>query len=335
MNAKTKNPLRLRVYAVGGFGINLGPVFSRTSAEDGFDHVDVVYVDTSDANMTDNRLADVPEENIFRFPKLNGGGKDRREMHPKIVPHIPDLLRKLVPQHFNIVLHSAGGASGSTVGPEIVREILRRGGNVVVVQVGSTSDRTVLKNTVGTLRSYAGISSQVSRPVISHYGESSAKTPPSKVDERALSALFLLSVLLSNRNGRVDATDLSNLLNYDRVTNFKPEFSSIEFFRDTVSVPEYVIPQAMALLVPEVNTDQLGVPLEGVRVEYISDGVMDKDFAERLGEKNLATLIYTGEFRRVVNALDEELAIYEQEAAARNRDMSSLAGVTSEDGMVF
>ena len=66
-----------------------------------------------------------------------------------------------------------------------------------------------------------------------------------------------------------------------------------------------------------------------------SSGLSQTDFAERLGEKNLASLIYTGEFRRVVNALDEELAIYEQEAAARNRDMSSLAGVTSEDGMVF
>lgn len=331
----SKTPVNVRVYAIGGFGINLGPIFSRTSVEDGLDHVDVVYVDTSDANMGDDRLKGVSEESIFRFPKLNGGGKDRREMHPKIVPHIPDLLRKLPPQTFNIVLHSAGGASGSTIGPEVVREILRRGGNVVVVQAGSTSDRTVLKNTVGTLRSYAGISAQVNRPVISHYGESSAKTPPSVVDERALSSLFLLSVLLSNRNSRVDSTDLNNLLNYNRVTNFKPEFSSIEFFRDTIDVPEYIIPQALALLVPECNTDQLGVPLEGIRVEYISDGVMDKGFADRLDNKNLASLIYTGEFRRVVGYLDEELAVYENEAALRNRDNTTLLPSETDDGMSF
>ncbi len=330
-----KNPINVCVYAVGGLGINLGPIFDRNRQANGFDHVDVVYVDTSDANMNDARLSGIGEDKIFRFPNLKGGGKDRRVLHPKIVPHIPDILRKFPPKTFNVVLHSSGGASGSTVGPELVREMLLRGLNVVVVQVGASSDLTLLRNTIGTLLSYSDISRKTNRSVISWYSEITQKTPQSNVDERALSALFLLSVLLSNRNDRVDATDLNNLLNYERVTSFTPEFSSIEFFREEFNLPEYVIPQSMSLLVPEENVDQLGVPVEGLRVEYVSDGILDPKFASSLGNKNLAALVYTGQFKRCVERLEEERSVYKREAEERNRASSRLEADSGEDGLIF
>ncbi len=330
-----KSPINVRIYAVGGLGINLGPIFDRNRQSNGFDHVDVVYIDTSDANMNDARLEGVPEDNIFRFPNLKGGGKDRRVLHPKIVPHIPEIFRKFAPATFNIVLHSGGGASGSTVGPELVREFLLRGNNVVVVQVGASSDLTLLRNTIGTLKSYSDISRRTNRPVISWYSEITAKSPQSVIDERALSVLFLLSVLLCNRNDRVDATDLNNLLNYERVTSFTPEFSSLESFPEEFNIPEYVVPQSMSLLVPEANSDQLGLPIEGLRVEYVSDGILDKKFATALGDKNLAALIYTGQFKRTVERLEEERAVYTREAEERNRASSRLEAESSDGGLIF
>jgi hypothetical protein len=327
----------VKIYAVGGFGINIGTAFIKAHlADKNLSHVDVVFVDTSDANMRDERLRTVDESKIYRFPKLKGGGKNRKELHPKIVPHVPELLSKLQPTDFNIVVHSASGASGSTVGPEIVREILQRNGNVLVLQAGSTSDRMVLTNTVGTMKSYAAISRRLNKPIVSYMNTATKTLSPSEVDQRAIAALYLMSIVFSDKNDRVDTTDLTNLLNYHKVTNFEPEFSGIEFFHESVNLPGHIVPQAAVMLVPQANTDHLGVPVDGLRVDYICDGVICKEFEPELEGRDLFAVVYTGDSRRTVELLQEELDKYEAEAQQRSRVHSRLDDVSeSEDGMVF
>ena len=336
--SSSSNNFNTRIFCVGGFGINIGVAFQNTHLVDNknLGHVDVVFVDTSAANMRDSRLKSVDESAIYRFPKLKGGGKNRAELHPKIVPHIPELLAKLPPSDFNIIVHSSGGASGSTVGPEIVREILQRNGNVMVLQSGSTSDRMVLKNTVGTLKSYSAISRRLNKPIISYSNTASETLSPSEIDLRAITALYLMALVFSDKNDRVDTTDLVNLLNYHKVTNFEPEFSGIEFFHEKVNLPGHIVPQAAVMLVPQANTDHLGVPVEGLRVDYICDGVLNKEFEGQLEGQDLFAVVYTGDSRRTVEILQEKLDKYEAEAEQRSRVHSRLEAVTdSEDGMVF
>ena len=323
-------PFSLQIYAVGGFAMNVVSKFEQSVDAE---NLTIRYIDTSTANL----VGDVDPANLYIYKKgdaqMNGGGKDRRSTYAAIAPHIPEIMKKYPPQDFNIVVHSCSGASGATVGPALVGELLDRNAPVIVVQVGSQGSRKEVENTLGTLQSYVNLSASKKKPIVAYYRENNSASTFSEVDADVTSALFMSTLLFSDKNPGMDKADLVNLLNYQAVTTFKPELSGLEFFRDSVEVPDHVVPQVMAMLVGDLKPDDISGTASNIRVEYVADARRGEENKARVPDvKSVFALVYTGDYVTIVSRLNRELEHYKEEERNRSTAMSlTVSGNSSSD----
>lgn len=336
----------LQIYAAGGFAMNVVSKFEQSLTPDIAEKLAIRYIDTSTANL----VGHVDQANVYIYKKpgsaggsepssqMGGGGKDRRSTYAAIAPHIPEIMKKYPPKNFNIVVHSCSGASGATVGPAIVGELLDRGVPVMVIQVGSQGSRKELENTLGTLQSYVNLSASKKKPIVAYYRENNPHTTFGEVDADVTSALFMSTLLFSDENPGMDKADLINLLNYPAVTTFKPELSGLEFFRDTVDVPDHVVPQAQAMLLGSLNGDEISGTMSNIKVEYTADAKLGEKNQNRVpGVSSVFALVYTGDYVTIVSRLTRELELYKEEERTRSSAMSLTADEipAGEDFMSF
>lgn len=271
-------PINLHVYCVGGTGIDIISPLNADTEQFGMEHVTFTYVDTSDSN-----LPNVNPEQIFRFPGLNGGGKNREYIVQKTQPHITDLLRKRPPKHVNLVILGAGGASGAGAGPLVIRELMNRGANVVVGMVGSKSGSTTeLNNTVATIQTLANYTKITNTPLAIYYLQNDEKTSIGKVDEGMRAMVRASAALFSAMNHGVEISDLTNYLHYNRLTSYDAALVNFDFYLGTPELPQHM--QAIAQITLEdpgldIN-ERLDIGLEGVA--YRSSGVMNQRLKETL-----------------------------------------------------
>ena len=150
-NAKT-----LQIYAAGGAATNIAARFNkmRDQTSPGFAKISTRFIDTSRSNIDTS----IPDSDVYLFEGMDGSGKLRRSNYATISERSKEILHRFKPQDTNVVIHSASGGSGSTIGPVLVSELLERGENVVVVLIGSTGSLIETENSLKTLQSYEAIS---------------------------------------------------------------------------------------------------------------------------------------------------------------------------------
>lgn len=331
----TRKAVNTRIYGCGGLAINLLSRFEQTSVKDGLNHLKFYYVDTSGSNLN----AKLKQDSVYLFKDMDGGGKDRRLTYPQIAPFIPDVLEKMPPGDFNIVLHSSSGGSGACIGPALVADLLKSGQHVVVLQVGSVGSKIEVGNTMGAIKSYALISKQANRPVISYYRENNERFNRGSVDEHVLSALFMVSLLFSNENDGLDTADLQNLLDYQKVTSFGPELSSFDFFAGALELPTPLVGQSSASLFSRNDNSTDGHETGSVLMEYRAEGFLSEHRAGQLADKApIHYAVYTGDFTGRLLELGERLKRFE--TAERGRANAALsvtvkAEEVNDSGMVY
>lgn len=333
-NNIVRKPIKVKIYACGGFALNTLSVFQSCVLSENLNHVDICYIDTSASNMPKSVL----QSSTYLFKNMDGGGKDRKTTYPKIVLMIPDLIEKHPPEEFNIIVHSASGASGSSTGPALTSELLRLGKNVVVVQIGSIGSKKEVQNTIATILSYANISAKFQKPIISYYRENNEKTKRADVDEQVQSLLFMLCLLLSSENTGLDTADLNNFLNYNQVTSFKPEFSTLDFHCNKVELPENLVVQSAAILFPEGSTTTDGHENGNFLVEYRAEGFLSEARTTQfLNKTPVFFLVYTGDFNARLIDLESRVKRFETAAKAISNSKLSVSVSSSEDddGIVF
>ena len=345
----------LRIFGVGGAGINNVSALQGSQDIDLFDHMAIAYVDSSDANK--NEYTD--ESNTFHFTRpgefdkdgkptrLSGGGKDRRSLARLITPQIPEVLKKFPAGQFNIIVHSGSGATGPTAGPLLAMELMRRGHDVVVIQMGSSASYTEVNNTILTLEGYSSFVNQVDRPVVMYYRETTPTYPEFKVDADVRSALFTLGMVFSPENQRMDKMDLSNILNYQRVSKFRKELVQIDVFNDTVELPEYVMPISQAILIDPEEDSTLGARHDKIMTQVSADGVLCEKYASRIrnvgkekgksSAASLRALVFTGSLPIIHQRLQAERSQHQKELEARERAVTSIqtTSTVSDNGLVF
>lgn len=209
-----------RIYCAGGFGINIGTQVA------GFD--DICYIDTSDSNRTDA----IDPSKVYRIEGLNGAGQNLRNIYPKILPHIPQILERFEPAEFNIVIFSASGGSGRGLGPLIIRELLKSGKSVVALVVGETDTAIYLENTTNTLKSLESISLNLQRPIAMGYFQNEKGVPLKVVDEDILFSIDALLELTNQNNLELDHSDIHNWINYSNVVSLHPQLSALTITDD-------------------------------------------------------------------------------------------------------
>ena len=217
---------QVRIYGCGGLGMNIAQRYSDVDHKPGHATAHPAYFDTSRANVRDG----MNEDDVFTLEGKDGSGKKRTTNKDDIAQVIRNALHQYTPMDLNIVVFSCAGGSGSVFGPLIVKALLERGERVVVITAGSESSAIEAKNTIDTLKGLENFARQTERPVVAYYEHNDRKSTRSDVDNSMVFAISSLLVLASRQNDEMDGEDLSNFLDFHKVTSVQPRLALLNIF---------------------------------------------------------------------------------------------------------
>lgn len=241
--------LNTRIIYVGGFGHAIGRGLPGSVG------VEVGYVDTSEASR-DGTQAD----NVYRIEGLHGAGGDRRAIVQKVLPHIKPILEKFTPGVFTIVVFSLSGGSGSTVGPLLLRELLLRGVTACAIGLGDYSTATWLKNSIDSMKSLDGISSNVGKTVALAYHENVPGVPLDVINDEVRFQLQSLIGLTNQNNQELDVADIHNWINYNNICAVRPQLTILSVSDNRQAAQK--VPEPISALSLYPSRDKY-VPLPG------------------------------------------------------------------------
>jgi len=210
----------LSIYGFGGFGCNM--VMSNITIpvhSTGFSNTEYHVIDTSRSNI----VKQAPNDklvNEYIIPGLDGQGKNRKVGYGNIQPHITSILLKHKPKDFCIVLFSLSGGTGSIGGLLLLAELKRRNIDAVGVCVGSITNGKEAINTAAALSSLQNLAVNVLKePLICDIYINGVDGSRVDIDRRIENNVRAMALLVSGTNEALDSNDLSNWINYDKVTS--------------------------------------------------------------------------------------------------------------------
>lgn len=215
----------IKIFASGGCGVNIAKQITDLDIE-------VNYIDTSTSN-----LKGVKSDNIFVLENIDGAGKDRSKTYEHFKDIAGDVVIKFKPSpSLNVVVSSLSGGSGSIIAPLIAKELIRQGHNTIVIAIDSKHSVKELDNTIKTFKTYQSISASVKKAISLFYIENVNRKDS---DNRAIWFINLLSLLVNKQHTEeFDTTDLTNFINFDRVTENGPTVSILEVNENETINPE-------------------------------------------------------------------------------------------------
>lgn len=224
-----KKPVgQIRVYGCGGTGVKIASMFEpmRNQPEAGIANVQVTYVDTAFSDLQ----KDVKAKDCYLLRDTDGSGGLRRELSAAIIESVPELVQLHEPEELNIVVSSGSGGSGSVIAPSVTSELIRQGKQVIAVVVGDAHTAQWMNNTMGTIRSYNGISQVRGRTVPLAYFENTSENTEASVNIQVAQLVTGLSALWSRQNQGLDSKDLEHFLNPEKITDFPPQLAMIKLY---------------------------------------------------------------------------------------------------------
>lgn len=317
----------IRLYGCGGAGINLASKFDNSShnPEKGYAIANPVYVDTSRSNLKPS----MTEEYFAILEGVDGSGKVRRENHEQIGKSVKSILQTHKPQDFNIVIFSASGGSGSVFGPLIVKELLSRNLPVVAIVIGSDESAITAQNSLNTIKSLESIAESVGLPVIAYYDHNDRDVKRSEVDASAVRTIAKLAVLASRQNSELDSRDISNFLQYTRVTNVRARLALLAVYNNNRDAEDTSKPVSIASLYSSPDADKLAVipdyHCEGYPVHLQEDGF-----------QSIHYVITIDGVQTIANSLNEKVKSIDAERNSRVDHKSIVADAErTSDGLVL
>lgn len=216
---------KLRVYFCGGTGANIGRKVPANVC-------DPVFVDTSTSNARN-----LPKDSLFLVEGMDGSGKKQSVTYENFKTIANDVLIKFKPSdELNIVLSSTSGGSGSVMAPVLAGRLMEMGKNVIVIGIESKTSLIETKNALSTLKNYKGVSSAQKKCLSLFYISNMHK---SDADDRAVWFIELMSLIIDkSRTEELDVSDISNFINFDRVTPHSPNVALIVIGENVAYIPE-------------------------------------------------------------------------------------------------
>lgn len=302
----------VRAYFAGGFGVNIAKHFDFEGA---------AVIDTSLSN-----LRSVEISSLYTIEGIDGSGGVRATNHRKISSEIPSILKRFPAADFNIVVFSAGGGSGSVIGPLLISELLRRGESVVGVTIGCFESNIRVNNTRNTLKSLDVISSQTGQPVVLSYYEKHVSVTRRELDEQIITDIESLILLGSGQNDELDTKDISNLLNYQRACAVEPSLSALKIVRQRKLAEAVRQPIAIASLYRDTDRE---VPFGNAL--YNTAGFNDKldtDVYFVINQIDIENALSSLSNRQV--EIDDSVSTYK-----KRRSVTDIDDQSTEDGLVL
>lgn len=222
----------INVYGLGGCGITILNTLVEEGKQKRF--IDqIVGVDMSGANPG--------IEGAFPILRLEGGegsGGDRRANSGIAEDFMKQLLAQFPANKINIVIYGAGGGSGATMGPYLVRLLISKGIPVLSMIVGDTTSLNERKNTIGTLRSMAAQAQLLGSPILFSYRENKTGNTQGAVNRKVVQTIDNAVTMLNLENERIDYADVKNFFFFSKITDAEPILAQMSF-RDNATLAEY------------------------------------------------------------------------------------------------
>lgn len=260
---------KIKLFGTGGAGVNIASQFVNRSEEPGYATVEPVFIDTSRSNLKDG----IDKNNVYILENVDGSGKIRKENAQEIQNVIKDILLKMRPEDFNVVVFSASGGSGSVFGPLLVGEMLNRSIPVVAVVVGSDESSITAQNTMNTLKSMDSIARRSGKPFVMYYDHNQRGVRRSDIDKTLISVITCLSILASRQNEEMDSQDLVNWLEYNKTSSVEPQLAVLDVYETHEKVESIANPISIASLYSSPDVDTIRSVPDYHTVGYTGEGV--------------------------------------------------------------
>ena len=312
---------KVRIYACGGFGLN---VVRKLEPYDG---METCFIDASSAN----RANEIPEDQLHLIQGIDGSGKKRSLNVKPISDEIPAILDKFTPADFNIVVFSAGGGSGSVIGPLLLSNLIKSEHTAVVVMVGILESSVTIKNTLDVIKGFEALSAKTNMPVAVSYHQNDEGVPRSVVDGEVIYVLKALSQMTNQRHSELDTKDVDNWVFFNRVTGVSAQLVGMQVHdtrKAAMKIPE---PISVLTLVPEHDRDiPYGDPY------YKTTGIYDPQETDLVSNELHFVLSIRNMENSVQTLVQREADLERSHAAQRGR--STILDIDDEsdnDGLVL
>lgn len=215
----------IAIFACGGAGTNIAKQINDLDC-------DIFYIDTSTSN-----LKGIKSDNVFLLENIDGAGKDRSKTYEHFKHIAEDVTIKFKPSNsLNVVISSLSGGSGSIIAPLVAKELIQKGLNTIVIAVDSKHSVKELDNCIKTFKTYKSISDTVKKSVSIFYVENSVRK---ESDQKVIWFITLLSLLMNKQHTEeFDTTDLTNFINFERVTDNQSNVTILEVNANETINPE-------------------------------------------------------------------------------------------------
>lgn len=231
---------------------------------DGFSDIVFSYLDTSRANIDKIQ----PRGEFYQIIQkghgeadLDGSGAERRINAKNIALNVNDYLNKhkylrKETKEYHMVMFSASGGSGNTIGVYILKALMERDIPAFAVIIGDSSNALYAINTLNVLATLNKFAIDLKKPLSIIYvnnhryytdGIASAEKAANKYLFVTLTAM---SLFLSGDNEGIDNQDMANFIdqsNYKTI-NVKPGLYGVHVYSKDISLPEGATPTVARVL---------------------------------------------------------------------------------------
>ena len=297
---------KMVLYAAGGAASNIAKHFVKfiDRRDPGFAEIVPYFLDASKSNLS----KEIPDEHVYIVDGLDGSGKLRASNYEALTACTEEILYQFKPGDINVVLHSSGGGTGSTLGPILSSELLNRNIPTIVINIGSTASRIEIENTIKTLKSYEVISKKREKPVNMYYRENGDSSTRGTIDFDIQTAVVILAAIFSGSNSELDGADLKNFLDYTRVTSYSAKLALLEFFSKEISINKGQSVVSLVTLVDDKASSDANIP-----VEYQAVGKLPDQTKELVSvDLPIHATIINGFFNNIIHTLEEKLKVFDE-----------------------
>lgn len=309
--------VKARLYLCGGGGTDIGlQVQTKTFTKS--------FIDASDSNLKEGMV----RETCYFIEGLKGSGKNRAENAKAIAPMIPTILEEHPAGDFNVVVYTLAGGSGSVIAPYLIKALLAAEHPVISVVIGVTDSAQDIKNSLNTLKTLEAFSVATGQPAIINYHENIQGQSQKHTDQDVLFCLEALGDLLSQDNDRLDLMDLTNFVQYQKVTPIHPQLAYLGIHDNRQSATQVVEP----MLTVSLHTD----PEKNIAVGQPYNSYAGFPRSGELVSDQLHFIINTADMDRIhtdlatqQTALNQKLGSYRQ-----RRPIVSIDDNVGSDGLV-
>lgn len=259
----SNKPHTLHLHCCGGAGINIGNLCHQhlSALGDGFADIETTHLDTSMANLAD--FKEILEAGNYHVIKSNdvsqkhidGSGGDRRKNYKYVVPSVREYMDEMglsqyKPGETHVVIFSAGGGSGSVIGPVLLQNMVSRDIPAIAVVVGDATTNDLAVNTRNTILTLSSLAKKANRPLVSYY-IANHEMEGDSIEEKLANAnttintvLATFSVLVSGVLYAMDSQDVYNMLDFSKDSRLSDIpaglYNLLVYTGDNVEMPEYM-----------------------------------------------------------------------------------------------